>query len=154
MSVKIPGESETWKPLSQDKISAIKKIFADLFPVDQYSDQAARISDCWVQKMRLAWKNKAQNIKDKDQQYRPSDPLSRIQQRTVLISYADSGSKGGEKSLITLDGFLNKYFPAIRGLHILPACKIVENRFNDGFFSQVVRNEIHEHLEQISNMLK
>jgi len=144
MSVITPGKSETWKPLSPDKISAIKKIFADLFPADQYADLAARISDYWTQKMRLAWNNKAQSIKDKNQQYRPSDPLSRIQQRTVLISYADSVSKGDENSLITLDGFLSKYFPAIRGLHVLPACQIVENRFNDGFFSQVVRNEIHE----------
>ena len=138
------GESESWRPLAPDKIQAIKKIFADLFPADQYANLAARISDYWIEKMRLVWNNKAQSIKDKDQQYKSSDPLSRIQQKTVLISYADSVSKGDEKSLTTLDGFLNKYFPAIRGLHILPACQIVENRFNDGFFSQVVRNKIHE----------
>ncbi|MBL0700158.1 MAG: hypothetical protein JJV92_04690 [Desulfosarcina sp.] len=144
MSIITPGKSETWKPLSPDKISAIKKIFADLFPADQYADQAARISDYWTQKIRLAWNNKAQSIKDKYRQYRPFDPLSRTQQKTVLISYADSVSKGDENSLITLDCFLSKYFPAIRGLHLLPACQIVENRFNDGFFSQVVRNKIHE----------
>ncbi len=139
-----PGKSETWRPLAPDKIASIKKIFANLFPADQYANLAARISDYWIEKMRLVWNNKAQSIKDKDQQYKSSDPLSRIQQKTVLISYADSVSKGDEKSLTTLDGFLNKYFPAIRGLHILPACQIVENRFNDGFFSQVVRNKIYE----------
>jgi len=45
--------------------------------------------------------------------------LSKIQQHTVVISYADSVSKRDEKSLVTLDHFLKSYFPAIKGLKAL-----------------------------------
>ena len=44
----------------------------------------------------------------------------------------------------TLDNFLKNYFPAIQGMHMLPACEVAEDRFNDGFFSQVVRDKIHD----------
>jgi hypothetical protein len=69
--------------------------------------------------------------------------LSRIEQKTVLIAYADSVRQPGEASLATLENFLQTYFPAIRGLHMLPACEIIEGRFNDGYFSQVVRDRVH-----------
>ena len=42
-----------------------------------------------------AWENKKDSIKEKDLGFEPSDPLSKIQQHTVVISYADSVNKSG-----------------------------------------------------------
>ena len=67
----------------------------------------------------------------------------RVRQKTTVIAYADSISREGERSLVTLDKFFRRWFPAVGGLHILPACTVVEDRFNDGYFSQVERNNIH-----------
>jgi len=136
-------KSENWKPLAEDKLREIRKIFNIIFPYSEYSGLAEMISDYWIKKLEEVWSNKSDLIKNKDRQFRPSDPLSRIKQKTVVICYADSVSSSEEKSLITLDKFLGKYFPAVRGMHMLPACEVVESRFNDGFFSQVVRDKIH-----------
>jgi len=136
-------KSENWKPLAEDKLREIRKIFNIIFPYSEYSGLAEMISDYWIKKLEEVWSDKSDLIKNKDRQFRPSDPLSRIKQKTVVICYADSVSSSEEKSLITLDKFLGKYFPAVRGMHMLPACEVVESRFNDGFFSQVVRDKIH-----------
>lgn len=137
-------KKEEWKPLENDILAEIKRTFAKIFPDAEFKGLAARIGDYWIDRLTKVWKEKSSAIKNQDKQYIPSDPLSRIQQNTVLIAYADSVSKAEEKTLTTLNTFLNKYFPAIRGLHMLPACAVVENRFNDGFFSQVVRHQINE----------
>jgi len=94
--------------------------------------------------LRRVWHGKSPVIKEKDLAYDPADPLSRIQQNTVAIAYADSIKRPGTPSLPTLVEFLETYFPAVGGLHVLPACVVAESRFNDGHFSQVVRNRIHE----------
>jgi len=140
----INNKNKNWKPLKEEKLKAIRKLFADIFPKGEHGSLANKISDYWIKRLSEVWKNKAEGIKDKDRKFNPSDPLSRIKQNTVLIVYADSVSRKGEKSLTTLGAFLKKYFPAIAGLHMLPACVVVEDRFNDGFFSQVVRNHIHK----------
>lgn len=136
------GKKERWKPLESAKLAEIKQVFVNTFPVAEYGSLAERIGDYWIDRFKRVWNEKSATVKEKDRQYTPSDPLSRIQQNTVVIAYADSVSKKGEKTLATLTAFLSKYFPAIQGLHMLPACVVVESRFNDGFFSQVVRNQI------------
>ncbi len=137
------SSDHTWKPLPDEKLSEIGSLFSELFPEDRYGMLAADITAYWVRMLQGVWETKAPVIKKKDEGYRPRDPLSRIQQNTVLITYADSVRAPGEASLETLDGFLRKYFPAIGGMHMLPACQVVEERFNDGYFSQVVRDRIH-----------
>ena len=131
-----------WLPLAPDKLTRIRKIFSDLFPVSEYGDLAERISDYWIEKLESTWRQKPDAIRQKDLAYRPHDPLSRIHQKTVIIAYADSIFEKDEKSLKTLDKFLSRYFPAIGGLHMLPACQVARNRFNDGYFSQILRNKI------------
>lgn len=140
---KMEKETKKWEPLALQKLEAIRKTFANIFSTIEYGDLAGKISDYWVEKLKQVWKDKPSEIKIKDEAYVPSDPLSRIQQKTVAIAYADSVIRKGEKTLTTLDTFFKKHFPAVRGLHLLPACRVSENRFNDGFFSQVVRDEIH-----------
>ncbi len=137
------NETKKWVPLASEKLDAIRKTFAEIFSILEYGDLAERISDYWIGKLKQVWQYKPREIKIKDEAYVPSDPLSRIEQKTVAIAYADSVRSEGEKTLTTLDRFLKQYFPAVRGLHMLPACRVAENRFNDGFFSQVVRDEIH-----------
>ncbi|MGM0452660.1 MAG: hypothetical protein ACQERN_05805 [Thermodesulfobacteriota bacterium] len=144
MTEKSRFKSQTgWQPLAEDKISAIRQAFADLLPVDTYSELASRVSRYWIDCLRAAWDGKADFVKEKDRQYDRSDPLSRIEQRTVIIAYPDSIHGQNQATLTTLDRFLQQRFSAAGGLHILPACEIVENRFNDGYFSQVRRNRIH-----------
>jgi len=76
--------------------------------------------------------------------YDPSDPLSRIEQKTLVISYADSVKDGNRPTIKALTEFFEEYFPAVGGLHILPACAVAEDRFNDGYFSQINRSQIHK----------
>ena len=124
-------------------LSDIKDIFSDIYPVDIFNDLAHQISQYWISGLERVWKEKSEAIKAKDLTYNPLVPLSRVEQKTVLIAYADSVFEKGEATLSTLDKFLTTHFPAIRGLHILPACEISEERFNDGGFSQVRRDRIH-----------
>ena len=137
------SESEKWKPLSADKLGKIAGTFTSIYPSGEYGDLAAKITDYWIEKLHQVWNAKALRIKEKDSKYIPSDPLSRIRQNTVVIAYADSITRDGQEALVMLDSFLGEYFPSIRGMHILPACVVAEGRFNDGFFSQVVRDRIH-----------
>ena len=95
----------------------------------------ARLDEAWAQKSR--------SIKSKDLKYDPQDPLSRIEQKTVVIAYADSVREKGTPTLGSLDRLLKSDFPALKGLHILPPCEISEERFNDGGFSQIRRDRIH-----------
>ncbi len=135
--------NHTWKPLQAEKLDGIGALFSALFPEDRYGALAADINAYWVRMLQGVWEAKAPAIRAKDEDYLPRDPLARIQQKTVVITYADSVRSPGEPSLETLDYFLRKYFPAIGGMHMLPACQVVEERFNDGYFSQVVRDQIH-----------
>jgi len=137
------NQKDGWEPLAENTLEEIRSIFSNLYPEDDYKGMADDIADYWIKKLEEVWKNKPEVIKQKDMQFKPADPLSRIQQKTVVITYADSVRKSGEESLVTLDNFLSKYFPAVRGMHMLPACVVAEDRFNDGFFSQVVRDKIH-----------
>ena len=73
-------ESKKWKPLASDKLEAIRTTFARMLPVSTYDDLAAHIADYWISKLYQVWENKPLEIKDKDERYLPSDPLSRIQQ--------------------------------------------------------------------------
>ncbi|MCP3951916.1 MAG: hypothetical protein GY697_06815, partial [Desulfobacterales bacterium] len=135
--------NHTWKPLQAEKLARIGFLFTELFPSDRYGELAADITVYWERMLHRVWETKSPVIKKKDEAFSPRDPLSRIQQQTVVITYADSVGIQGQPSLETLDGFLRRYFPAIGGMHMLPACQVVEERFNDGYFSQVVRNKIH-----------
>ncbi len=136
-------KNDRWKPLEKNNLAEIRALFNRLFPDDNQNRMAAETADYWIKKLEEVWKNKPETIKKKDRQFRPADRLSRIQQKTVVITYADSVKNVGEDSLVTLDHFLGSYFPAVRGMHMLPACVVAEDRFNDGYFSQVVRDRIH-----------
>ncbi len=131
-----------WRPMAPQRLDAIYHIFSDIFPSAEYGDLARRIADCWVDMLRTTWTQKSASIKARDMAYDPADPLSRIQQKTVVIAYADSVFEKDEASLATLERMLARHFPSIGGLHLLPSCVVVKDRFNDGFFSQVERNRI------------
>lgn len=125
------------------RLGEIQTVFSELYPSSEYGDLAAKISRYWISRIEEVWAQKTESIKALDRGYNPQDPLARIEQKTVLIAYADSVRKKGEASLIALQEFLNSYFPAVRGLHMLPACEISAKRFNDGGFSQIRRDRIH-----------
>lgn len=134
-----------WQPLEKGKLDEIKSLFSDIYPENEYNELASEISGYWIGKLKDSWEQKSDELKGLDLEYDPSDPLSRVEQKTTVIAYADSISREGQKTLETLDSFLKNWFPAVGGLHILPACSVVENRFNDGYFSQVERDNIHCH---------
>ena len=136
--------SKKWEPLNEKKLSEIKSLFYKTYPEKGYGNLAEKIGRHWVELLEKSWDGKSEEIKKADMQYDPSDPLSRVEQKTTVITYADSISRKGEASLETLDTFLKEYFPAVGGVHILPACTVVEDRFNDGYFSQVERDNIHK----------
>lgn len=131
-----------WTPLAPDTLGKIKHLFARMLPESDYGGLAAEITGYWTRMLESVWTNKDARIKEKDLEFDPGDPLSRIQRKTVVIAYPDSVREGGGPTLAVLDRFLTKYFPAAGGLHVLPACRIVKDRFNDGYFSQVERNRI------------
>jgi hypothetical protein len=137
------NRNDTLKPFQEERLAEIRQTFRQLFSGSEYRGLADEIADYWESMLRAVWKAKSPLLKQKDERYSPGEPLSRIQQKTVVITYADSVRTQGEASLETLDKFLGKHFPAIGGMHMLPACQVVEKRFNDGFFSQVVRDRIH-----------
>lgn len=132
-----------FKKSDSGRLGQIKALTSEVYPANVYGDLATKISQYWISELENIWSAKAQEIKAKDLEYHPADPLSRIEQKTVLIAYADSVREDGEPTLNTLEKFLKSQFPAIRGLHILPACEISEARFNDGGFSQIRRDRIH-----------
>ena len=136
--------SKLWQPLAAHNLDEIRKRFTTMFPAREYGDLAGRISEHWIAILERVWAGKDPSVKEKDLCYQPADPLSRIEQKTLLITYADSIQRPGETTLATLRDFLTRFFPAIRGIHLLPSCVVVEDRFNDGYFSQVLRNRIHE----------
>ncbi len=135
--------TKKWNPLDAGKLSEIERLFHSAYPDNEYGELGSRISVFWIDLLKKSWNEKSEEIKKMDLAYDPSDPLSRVEQKVTVIAYADSISRKGEKSLETLDYFLKQWFPAVGGLHILPACTIVEDRFNDGYFSQVERDNIH-----------
>jgi len=137
------SDSQSWNPLAPEKINRIREIFSDLFPVPDNATLADRISGYWISKLETIWEKKPDAIKEKDLVYNTDEPLSRIRQQTVVIAYADSVFEKDEKTLKTLETFLSQHFPAIGGLHILPACLVAAYRFNDGYFSQIVRDAVH-----------
>ncbi len=138
------NNNRTWQPLSEDFLNGIDDLFADIFPESEYGGLAEDIADYWIERLVLTWKAKPEFIRQKDLFCKPDDPLSRILPRTVVIAYPDSVCMKDEASLQTLERFLDRHFPSVGGLHILPACQVMENRFNDGYFSQVKRDVIHE----------
>ncbi len=133
-----------WQPLSEDVTDAIDDLFAEIYPEYEYGRLAEDTSEYWIERLESVWQNKPERIRKKDLSFQPDDPLSRVLPRTVVIAYPDSIHKKNEPTLETLDHFLETYFPSVGGLHILPACRIAEDRFNDGYFSQVERDRIHE----------
>ncbi|NOY68865.1 MAG: hypothetical protein GXP53_05145, partial [Deltaproteobacteria bacterium] len=140
-----------------EKLDEIKKTFAALYPIPAFGTLAEKISAYWNKKLTDIWKNKPSDIREKDLSYDPADPLCRIMQKTVVIAYADSVFDKGKKTLATLDSFLCRHFPAVGGLHLLPSCEVCDERFNDGYFSQVVRDRIHPRFgsnELFADMMK
>lgn len=136
--------NDQWVPLHPDKLKEIGTLFSTTFPSGEYGDLAPKITEYWADMLEGVWNAKDDVTKQLDIDYDPSRPLSRIEQKTVVITYADSISKEGEPSLVTLDSFLRTFIPAIGGMHILPACGVAEGRFNDGYFSQIRRDRIHD----------
>ncbi|MDC7225333.1 MAG: hypothetical protein PQJ61_01060 [Spirochaetales bacterium] len=132
-----------WEPLEQGKLDKINSLFLKTYPESEYGSLGRDISNYWIGLLRESWDDKDEDLRRLDLDYNPSDPLSRVEQKTTVIAYADSIKREGEKSLETLDRFFKTWLPAVGGLHILPACTVVEDRFNDGYFSQVERNNIH-----------
>jgi hypothetical protein len=122
---------------------AIIDRFKALYPERAHGDLAGRISRYWIEKLKTVWDGKPEALRQKDIEYNPDDPLSRIEQRTVLITYADSVRDGAAATMEVLDEYLRTRFPAIGGLHLLPPCEMAEDRFNDGGFSQIRRDRIH-----------
>ena len=135
--------TQTWKPLADDKLKKIQNIFTGTYPESEYGDLAGRISSYWTAKLREVWESKDSRTKERDLAYDPADPLSRIEQKTLVISYADSMKDRERPTLTALTEFFDEYFPAVGGLHVLPACAVSEKRFNDGYFSQINRAQIH-----------
>jgi len=135
---------QTWQPLAAEKLAEIKDRFEKIFPDQEHGNLARRICEYWIGMLERVWERRSRADREKDLAYLPADPLSRIEQKTLVITYPDGIQRPGEKSLTTLDTFLKRFFPAIRGIHMLPSCVVVEGRFNDGYFSQVLRNQIHE----------
>jgi len=125
------------------RLGMIKAGFSDLFNTNEYGDLAVEIGRYWVSRLDEAWAQKSKSIKLKDLNYDPQDPLFRIEQKTVVIAYADSVRDKGVPTLGSLDRLLKSDFPALKGLHVLPPCEISEERFNDGGFSQIKRDRIH-----------
>ena len=136
--------ARSWRPLAAENLKQIRERFAVIFPAGQYGNLAERIAEYWSAMLERVWREKDPRIKQRDLAYRPDDPLSRIEQRTLVIAYADSIQQPGQATLATLNDFLTRFFPALRGVHMLPACVVVEDRFNDGYFAQVQRNRVHE----------
>lgn len=126
-----------------DKIEAIGRRFGKMFPESEYGDLAGRISAYWSQMLESVWACKPEHIKKKDRIGCGPDPLGKIKQQAVVIAYPDSVYEKGHPTLPVLDKFIKDHFPAVGGLHVLPACRIREDRFNDGYFSQVQRNRVH-----------
>jgi hypothetical protein len=137
------SEVQKWQPLAAENLTEIRKRFVMIFPPREYGDLAERIGTYWITMLEELWKKKDPPAKKQDLAYVPADPLSRIRQNTLVIAYADSIQRPEELTLKTLEDFLSRFFPAIQGIHMLPACVVVEERFNDGYFAQVVRNRIH-----------
>ena len=133
-----------WEPLDQIKLSEIETLFLQTYPKESYGHLAEKIGAYWADMLKQVWNGKSDTVKSLDLAYDPEDPLSRVEQKTMVITYADSIYKKREKSLETLDRFLTRYFPALRGMHVLPACSVAEGRFNDGYFAQIRRDKIHE----------
>ena len=136
-------KEKKWEPLEAGKLDEIKSLFLGTYPEKEYGSLGEDISGFWIKLLKKSWDNKSEELKKLDLAYNPDDPLSRIKQNTTVIAYADSIYREGEKSLATLDSFFSKWFPAVGGLHLLPACTVAEGRFNDGYFSQVERDNIH-----------
>ncbi|MBI9087132.1 MAG: hypothetical protein JEZ11_26295 [Desulfobacterales bacterium] len=121
---------------------AIRARLRALYPEALYGDLALRIGPYWIEKLQTIQSSKAPHLRSKDSHYDTADPLSRVFQRAVVIAYADSVYQNGSASLEVLDDFLSTRFPAVGGLHLLPACIMAEDRFNDGGFSQIRRDQI------------
>ena len=138
------AKHESWQPLAAENLKEIRRRFKTIFPAQEYGDLAERIGAHWIAALEALWRAKDPAAKQQDLTYLPADPLSRIQQSTLVIAYADSIQRPGEVTLAALEEFLSRFFPAVRGIHMLPACVVVEDRFNDGYFAQVVRNRIHD----------
>ena len=136
-------DKKVWQPLQMEKLDKIVSLFSGIYSEEEYGDLAARISSYWLDRLKTSWERKPARLKELDLSYDPSDPLSRVEQAVTVIAYADSVQCSDKPSLEALDDFLSRWFPAVGGLHILPACRVVEDRFNDGYFSQVVRDGIH-----------
>jgi hypothetical protein len=148
---------QSWKPLAAENLEEIRGRFKAIFPVREYGNLADKIGTHWIATLEQLWKRKDPAVREQDLKYLPADPLSRIQQNTLVIAYADSVQRPGEPTLTALEEFLSRFFPALRGIHMLPACVVVEDRFNDGYFAQVVRNRIHERFgsnEQFTALMK
>jgi len=128
---------------SSRRFDEIGTIFATLFPSDTHGKLAKEITAYWISRLADVWKNKKEHIKEKDLAHHPEDPLTRIQQKAVVIAYADSVREEGRATLGTLETFLTSRFPAVGGLHLLPPCEMSDRRFNDGGFSQIRRDRIH-----------
>ncbi|MBF0196169.1 MAG: hypothetical protein HQL32_00585 [Planctomycetes bacterium] len=144
MTQKNQPPASKWLPLDESILLEINEIFQQIYPSQQYGQLAQDISLYWQKSLKSVWENKNTGIRNQDLAYNPEDPLSRIEQKMVAIVYADSVQSGSELTLKSLKRFLDKYFPHLKGLHMLPACKVNHKRFNDGFFSQVVRDEIDD----------
>lgn len=126
-----------------DAVELIQTRFRELFPEVRHGDLARRIGRYWVDRLRAVREAHGEKRRKQDAGYDPADPLSRIRSAVVVIAYADSVFREGSPTLETLDDFLAFRFPAVKGLHLLPACEMAENRFNDGGFSQIRRDRIH-----------
>jgi hypothetical protein len=138
------GKKRIWHPLDEDVVNAIDDLFAEIFPESEYGRLCDDIADYWIERLEKTWEAKPEAIKQKDLAFNPHDPLSRILPKTVVIAYPDSVFQENESTLDTLESFLEGYFPSAGGLHILPACPVVSDRFNDGYFSQVKRDAVHK----------
>jgi hypothetical protein len=151
------SKQQSWKPLAEENLGEIRERFVTIFPVQGHGDLAERIGTNWIAMLEDVWRHKDPAVKKQDLTYLPEDPLSRIQQNTLVIAYADSIQRPGKATLTALEEFLSRFFPAVRGIHMLPACVVVEGRFNDGYFAQVVRNRIHDRFgsnEQFAALMK
>ncbi len=151
------NRTSLWDPLEANKIKAIRTLFSKVYPESEYGTLALKITGYWISMLKKVWNHKSRKVQEKDRAYDPDDPLSRISQNTLVITYADSVYERDKPTLVTMVKFLDEYFPAIRGMHMLPACRIEESRFNDGYFSQIERSRIHHRFgtnEQFTDLME
>ncbi|MFC1745357.1 alpha-amylase family glycosyl hydrolase [Candidatus Riflebacteria bacterium] len=130
-------KGDRWQALAEKSIQLLKSNFFELYPDDR--KLAEEIGNYWLARLTEVWKKKPDELKQKDIYHGNNPPLP---DKTILIAYPDSLRHANRPGIDVLLGFLQTYFPRIKGLDLLPACELCWDRFNDSGYSQKNRTRI------------